>query len=118
MVAGGWYESAPNQIAAYRQAVEADRAGALATLVARTAKRLHHRGINSRPVRRGACRSSPDRTPALQDVVRRAVLGAGGLDGHAARADQVKQSWEKLTPLMTWFADPFRPPAVSRPQGS
>lgn len=120
MVAGGWYESAPNQIAAYRQAVEADRAGALATLVAGTAKKGFTIGgdqLKTRP------QGVPADHPRIELLRYRTLYAERRWEpeawmGTRRALTKVKQSWEKLTPLMTWFADHIPPAAVSRPRGS
>ncbi|MFN8126003.1 MAG: DUF2461 domain-containing protein [Candidatus Nanopelagicales bacterium] len=107
MVAGGWYESAPNQIAAYREAVDHDRSNALGALVAGTAKKGFTIGgdqLKTRP------QGTDPEHPRLELLRYKTLYAERRWEpqawmGTRRALSRVKQSWEDLTPLMSWFAD-------------
>lgn len=112
MVAGGWYESAPNQVAAYRQAVEADEARNLDRLGRELTKRgfqLSGDRLKSRP--RGV---APDH-PQLEWLRYRTLFAERRWEpaawmGTRRVVSRVRDSWQHLTPLMQWLADHIPPP--------
>lgn len=107
MVAGGWYESAPNQVAAFRRSVDADRADVLQSLVDGTARKGFTIGgerLKTRP------QGVPADHPRIGLLRYRTLYAERRWEpaawmGTRRALSKITQSWESLTPLMTWFAD-------------
>jgi uncharacterized protein (TIGR02453 family) len=111
MVAGGWYTSTSQQVARYRESVDADDAGELAALV----KALRGKGfavdgqqLKSRP--RG---TDPDH-PRLEWLRYRTLYCHRSWEpaawmGTRRVISKVAQSWRAMTPLMDWVADHVGP---------
>jgi uncharacterized protein (TIGR02453 family) len=117
MVAGGWYAPAGQQLARFREAIEAGHATEVRRMLATLAKQgweIDGQQLKTRP--RGVAPDHPD-----LDLLRmRALTGAKRYPvepwlGSRKALTTVRAGWRQLRPLMEWLADhvgPAQDPAL------